>query len=433
MLYRLIDASKPALLVNLDTSVKKYETVLILILCRTESDLKKAILDRVEKIIDLARVDRTQSVPTHNVGREQLLGFALSKLEPMGDNVAILGIWGAGGIGKTTLAKEIYNLYSTNRSFEYQTFLELGKGKDVAHLQKQVLDQLLDKKDGNATETYRSYFNNLVGVKVLVIIDDISYAQHFTDLVPDLKKLGAGSRIILTSRDKDVLDLVFKEAPRAYYLLEMQVLNSEESLELFCFHAFLNKAIPSDKHAFYSLAKKVANICKCLPLALEILGKHLYNRSEGEWEEEAREMSASSDVLDTLSISYKGLSSKSDKVMFLDIACHMVGLLKGDAEDIWESCASRDSIPPCRPNRCLTSRKVKGSLQNLINKSLVKVDNDKRLTMHDLIQEMGRKMVRDELKDGKGRDCGQYSHLWDPADAEAVLNEEEVCLYRAFQ
>ncbi|KAG0628664.1 hypothetical protein M758_1G044000 [Ceratodon purpureus] len=392
---------------------------------RNESDLKKAILDRVEKITDLARVDRTQSVPTHNVGREQLRGFALSKLEPMGDNVAILGIWGAGGIGKTTLAKEIYNLYSTQRAFEYQTFLELGKGKDVAHLQKQVLDQLLDKKDGNATETYRSYFNKLVGVKVLVIIDDISYAQHFTDLVPDLKKLGAGSRIILTSRDKDVLDLVFKEAPRAYYLLEMQVLSPEESLELFCFHAFLNKAIPSDKHAFYSLAKEVANICKGLPLALEILGKHLYNRSEGEWEEEAREMSASSDVLDTLSISYKGLSSKSDKVMFLDIACHMVGILKGDAEDIWESCASRDSSPSCRSNRCLTSRKVKGSLQNLINKSLVKVDNDKRLTMHDLIQEMGRKMNRDELEDGKARECGQYSHLWDPADAEAVLTEEE--------
>jgi Leucine-rich repeat (LRR) protein len=391
---------------------------------KNESELKRAIIDRVEKIIDSVRVDRTQSVPTYNVGREQLLRFALSKLEPMGDNVSVLGIWGAGGIGKTTLAKELYNHYSTQRSFGYQTFLELGKGKDVAHLQNQVLE-LLGKKDENVTEKYRGYFNKLVGVKALVIIDDISYAQHFTDLVPDLKKLGAGSRIILTSRDKAVLDLVFKEAPRAYFLLEMQVLNSEESLELFCFHAFLNKAIPSDKHAFYPLAKKVADMCKGLPLALEIIGKHLYNRSEGEWEEEAREMSASPNVLDTLSISYKGLSSKSDKVMFLDIACHMVGLLKEDAKDIWESCASRDSNPPCWPSRCMTSRKVKGSLQTLINKSLVKVDNDKRLTMHDLIQEMGRKMVRDELVDGKARGSGEYSHLWDPAEAEDVVNEEE--------
>jgi len=168
-------------------------------------------------------------------------------------------------------------------------------------------------------------------------------------------------------------------------------------------------------------------LCGGLPLALEIIAKHLRHRPQAVWEEATEIMRDKPGIIDVLSISYKGLSSETDKMMFLDVSCQMVGLLKKDAIDIWKSCSLRACNPRCRPNRCLTSECVENSLENLINKSLVEEGKDERLTMHDLLQEMGRKMVRENLIDGKRRELRQYSHLWNPADAEVVLNEGEVC------
>lgn len=64
----------------------------------------------------------------------------------------------------------------------------------------------------------------------------------------------------------------------------------------------------------------------------------------------------------------------------------------------------------------------------LKDNSLIDVDTNNPLTMHDLLREMGRKMDVDDKIDGK-KEPGQPCHLWDPLDADEILNEREVCAF----
>jgi len=168
----------------------------------------------------------------------------------------------------------------------------------------------------------------------------------------------------------------------------------------------------------------VVGLCGGLPLALKLIGQHLIEKTEEVWTDAAKSLRDRPNIIDVLSISYNGLDNPSDKMMFLDVACQMVGLLEEDAIDIWKSCE------PCRSRYCMTSKMVHDSLQILKDKSLVEVDKDNRLTMHDLLREMGRKMdVVDKL--GRKKE-GQPCHLWDPLDADEILNELEVCAFKHF-
>lgn len=171
---------------------------------------------------------------------------------------------------------------------------------------------------------------------------------------------------------------------------------------------------------------KVVDLCGGLPLALIVIGQHLFGKTEKVWEDATTSMRERPDIIDVLSISYNGLENLSEKMMFLDVSCQMIGLPEEDAIDIWKSCK------PCRPvTGCMTSKMVNDSLQILKDKSLVEVDKDKRLTMHDLLKEMGRKMDVDDNLMGRKNE-GQPCHLWDPLDAKAYLDDDQVCAFETF-
>jgi hypothetical protein len=312
-----------------------------------------------------------------------------------------------GGIGKTTLARAVYGKIA--RQFEANCFLanvreEAGKRGLVA-LQKQLLSSTIQTKSNiNIWDVYDGanvIRNRLCCKRVLIILDDVDQCEQLRALVEKRAWFGRGSRIIITTRDKRVLiehDVAEDE------IYEAKELNYDEAFQLFCRKAIKEDRPPKD---FVDLSKKFLNYTKGLPLALEVLGSSLYLRSVDIWESMLSKLKEIPDekIQDKLQISFDGLPELEKKI-FLDIAVFFNGEDKDRIEDILESCGYHPKI----------------GIDNLINKSLITISIGKKLWLHDLLEEMGREIIRRESFEEPGR----RSRLWFSEDIFHVLKNNAV-------
>lgn len=354
---------------------------------------------------------------TRRFGIEESLKDALRQVDTMGDGVGVLGLFGMGGIGKTTLADELYRRLISCGDFKVHSFLKDVRSTAPFQLQRQLVRDLYHEDMGRSTMPYRKWFNRFKNQQVLIIVDDIDNVSQFTNLLPELLQLGLGSRIVVTSRHLDVLNGAMGQANhKAIY--EVKELNCTFSRQLFNWHAFYSEE-PSDD--FRDLAEKVADACSGLPLALEIIGASLFDKKDLDvdrliWMDAMKALKENDNILDKLRISYDSLPNDGDKAMFRDIACLMIGMRKEVALEIWNSCQSCSDY-------CSTSKGPHLALQTLVDKSLVRLTVAGELSMHDHIRDMGRDVV---VKEVAKENPGRRTHLWDPAAATKVLRKNQV-------
>ncbi|XP_031373152.1 TMV resistance protein N-like isoform X2 [Punica granatum] len=322
-------------------------------------------------------------------------------------DVRLVWIHGMGGIGKTTLAKAVFNRLCDH--FDGCCFLldvrETTKRKGIEHLQRQLL-QDLGVKSADITDENDGIWmisKKLQSRKVLVVLDDVYDLEQIGKLAGEVGWFGEGSRIIITSRNKKAP--VF-EGGRVE-ILEAEPMKFEESLLLFSRHAFGKENPPED---FCDLSEEVVRITGGLPLALEIVGSQLRtsyeHRDRVHWNHLIGTLQKipAKKVQDRLKISYDALDWEAKKI-FLDIACFFINEEKTKAIYMWQSCGFEPYL----------------AVKELVDASLIKLA-DEKFSMHDQLRDLGRKIVHDERSKNPGRPC---SRIWMQEDALKVLKEEE--------
>ncbi|XP_057451408.1 disease resistance protein RUN1-like isoform X2 [Lotus japonicus] len=282
------------------------------------------------------------------------------------------GIWGKGGIGKTSIAKVIYNRMF--ESFEGSSFVanikdvwKQDKGED--YLRTQLLSDINSTTDMavHSTEVEKI----LAHKRVLVVLDDVSNTDQLISLCGSRKRFGVGSIIMITTREKQVLDLFELDV-----VYEMKEMDPSKSLELFSWHAFKHY-IPTDD--WIQLSRKAISFCGGLPLALEVLGSLLLDRTASQWKSILKllKRNQSNEVLNILKLSYDFLDDNEKKV-FIEIACFYMGKDRHNVTQLLSGCGLA----------------AETGISKLIERSLLKVDKNNKLEMHDLVQEMGRELNR---------------------------------------
>ncbi|CAL2276277.1 unnamed protein product [Prunus armeniaca] len=284
------------------------------------------------------------------------------------DDVRFMGIWGMGGIGKTTIAKLVYDSISTH--FESSSFLanvrEVSQRGCLVDLQRQLLSPILKDQIAQVWDEQwgTSVIKNcLYNKKILLILDDVSESSQLEKLAGEKDWFGKGSIIIITTRDKRLL--VKHDIHISY---KVEALSDNDAIVLFSPNAF-KKNEPEE--GFLELSKRFVNYAKGLPLALKVLGCLVYKRDQDEWKSELDKLwrMIEPTIFYLSKLSYDGLD-EMNKNIFLDVAFFHKG--KG---------------------------------------------KDENVQMHDLIQEMALEIVHRECPDepsGRSRLCNHddISHVF---------------------
>ncbi|CAL8082713.1 unnamed protein product [Prunus armeniaca] len=327
-------------------------------------------------------------------------------LDAEANDVRFIGIWGMGGMGKTTIARLVYERVFHN--FEVSSFLanvrEVSAKHGLVHLQKELLSQILKKESTNFWDVYSGTSmikNYLCNKKVLLILDDIDELNQLQILLGEKHWFGLGSRIIITTRDQHLL--VTHGVEKSY---ELEGLNEVEALQLFSWNAF-KKDHPEDDYS--ELSKCFMEYAGGLPLALTTLGSFLYKRSRDAWTSALDKLKKAPNrtIFGTLKMSYDGLD-EIERRIFLDVACFLKGYNKERTIEVLESYG----FCPCI------------TVDVLVEKSLLTI-SDNHVWMHDLIQEMEREIVRQESYEEPGR----RSRLWHRDDILNVFLKNRVRIY----
>ena len=339
---------------------------------------------------------------------EKLMGGEFDK------KVTMLGIHGMGGIGKSTLSRAIYNLIA--HQFEASYFLANVREKSIkdglVHIQETMLSELVGVKNMKLGDVHRGIpilQQRLCGKKVLLVLDDISKKEQLHATAGGLDWFGPGSIIIITTRDKHLLDV--HGVQKQYKVGET---NHTEALELFKWNAFKNKEVDP---CYEELTKRAIYYANGLPLALETIGSNLFGKTLEEWESalESYERIPNRDVQEVLRVSYDSLDAY-EKEIFLDIACFFRGRSLTYITDMLEA-------------RGFPS---KFGIRVLEKKSLIKIREcqHETVTMHDMIQSMGKEIIREQSTLPHER-----NRLWFYEDVICVLEKNMVrylCLSISF-
>ncbi|XP_039156065.1 disease resistance protein RPV1-like [Eucalyptus grandis] len=366
---------------------------------RREGEFARTVIQEISNMLSKAYPEVSDSlvcIDHHVDAIMKMIGAETSETR-------IIGIHGMGGIGKTTIAKVIYNKLS--HDFENHCFLrdirETSKGNGIQCLQNQLIYDILKKKCvdiKDADKGTQIIKERLSNKRVLLVLDDVEKENHIDALVGKCDWLHRGSKIIVTTRNGAIVC-----PPKVDHSYELRRMDDDLSLKLFSKHAF-QKDSPLDVYIHQS--KRAISIAGGLPLALKVIGSLLFHIKKEKWDSKLEELEnvPPEDVQSMLKISYNALRVR-EKHIFLDIACLFIGYDKDTVVHFWD----KSKFFPDK------------ALEVLQNMSLISIEKDNKVWMHDQLRDLGREIVFEQ----SNLKIEKQSRVWNPKEGLDLLRRHK--------
>ncbi|KAM7460277.1 hypothetical protein LguiA_026360 [Lonicera macranthoides] len=199
------------------------------------------------------------------------------------ENISVLPIVGLGGLGKTTLAKLVYNDDAITSNFETRLWICVSEEFDLKKLIEKIMKDAtkgVDHAHLDLNQLQASLRSFLVSKKFLLVLDDVwnEERKKWTEL-KDLLNCGSfGSKIVVTTRKRTTAEIMGTMEP-----YELDSLLNDECMSIFIKCAF-KEGEEKQYPKLVEIGKEIVMKCGGLPLAVKSLGSLLYTkREEREW------------------------------------------------------------------------------------------------------------------------------------------------------
>ncbi|MFS7895514.1 putative virus X resistance protein-like, coiled-coil [Helianthus anomalus] len=240
-----------------------------------------------EKPKNYNRGNETSLLESDVIGREIEKEKLLNKLlqdEPSKENFSVLPIVGMGGVGKTTLARFLYNDTKVKGRFEIHAWVCVSDDFDISKITKTIFQAVSNenKEFADLNQLQVALKEKLKDKRFLLVLDDVWHENYdnWENLVLPFHSGARGSKVIMTSRKEQLLKMLGFDN-----LDHLETLSSEDALSLFALHAL--GVDNFDSHpTLRPKGERIVEKCGRLPLALKAIGRLLRTKTDEEkWDE----------------------------------------------------------------------------------------------------------------------------------------------------
>ncbi|KAK7392891.1 hypothetical protein VNO78_21341 [Psophocarpus tetragonolobus] len=248
-----------------------------------------AINENDTRVVYMRELTYSHVNPSNVIGREHDKKKIIDLLKKDGHNksLSVVPIVGFGGLGKTTLAKLVFNDTDIGKHFSLKMWVCISNDFKLKNVLVKILNSIPNKDNVNfekwETEQLQNHLRNALQYhKFLMVLDDVwNEERDFWGELRDILSVGVeGSKVLVTTRIDKIASMMQPEPSNCYPL---KGLSPKDSFSIFVKCAF--EEGEEKKHPqLLEIGKEIVGKCKGIPLALKTLGSSLFLKfDEGEW------------------------------------------------------------------------------------------------------------------------------------------------------